>query len=114
MILPLPSLTRNPLASAPSVFSQPSTGFIQMNFDEASKGNPGPVGYAGIVRNSREALTGIYTGYCGHITNNIAELTTLEKGLILVGQQNCLRIHIVGDSKMGVQMAQKIINRSTI
>lgn len=38
----------------------------------------------------------------------------MEKGLILVGQQNFLSIHIVRDSKMVVQMAQKIIDVSPI
>lgn len=50
--------------------------------------------------------------YCFLNANIAAKITTLEKGLSLVVQQNCSQIHIVGGSELVVQMVQNIINGS--
>ena len=40
-------------AQSLAVFRRPQEGFIKLNFDRATKGNPGPTGYGGIFRNSQ-------------------------------------------------------------
>ena len=45
---------------------------FKMNFDGASKGNPGLVGYGGAIRNVEGRIMKVFWGYIGENTNNIA------------------------------------------
>lgn len=72
------------------------------------------MGYGVILCNSKGSPTRIYAGHCGCTTNNVAKLTTLDNGLSLDGKHECLRIHIVGDSKLIIQMTRNIIDGSPI
>ncbi|MFJ2697147.1 ribonuclease H [Streptomyces rochei] len=47
--------------------------------DGASKGNPGPAGWAWVVSDASETLVRWEAGPLGRATNNIAELTALER-----------------------------------
>ncbi|MFE7980209.1 ribonuclease H [Streptomyces shenzhenensis] len=47
--------------------------------DGASKGNPGPAGWAWVVSDEAEAPAGWAAGPLGRTTNNVAELTALER-----------------------------------
>ncbi|RMB80055.1 ribonuclease HI [Streptomyces shenzhenensis] len=47
--------------------------------DGASKGNPGPAGWAWVVSDEAEAPAGWAAGPLGRATNNVAELTALER-----------------------------------
>lgn len=112
MLMCLPYVIRDPPTLNLSIFSRPPTDCIQIYFDRASKGNLDCAADGGIFRSSRGTMTGVFVGYYGHTINNVGEFLALEKGLILDGKQDFLRIHIVGNSKMVVQMAQNIINGS--
>ena len=41
-----------------------------MNFDGASKGNPSPVGFGGVLWNEKGEILQIYVGYLGIERNN--------------------------------------------
>ena len=69
-----------------------------MNFDGASKGNPGPAGFGGIFRNSQGDALAIYYGSIGWDTNNSAELEGLWQGLNLTHLLNLSPIIVEGDS----------------
>ena len=62
-------------------WTPPPPGIFKMNFDGASKGNPGPAGFGGIFRNSQGDSLAIYYGSIGWDTNNSAELEGLWQGL---------------------------------
>ncbi|MFJ4918382.1 ribonuclease H [Streptomyces sp. NPDC088725] len=47
--------------------------------DGASKGNPGPAGWAWVIADGAEAPTRWEAGPLGKATNNVAELTALER-----------------------------------
>nr|BBJ48778.1 hypothetical protein SAVMC3_14070 [Streptomyces avermitilis] len=47
--------------------------------DGASKGNPGPAGWAWVVADGEETPTRWAAGALGTATNNVAELTALER-----------------------------------
>ncbi|WP_369166622.1 ribonuclease H [Streptomyces sp. R28] len=47
--------------------------------DGASKGNPGPAGWAWVVADEKETPTRWEAGPLGRATNNVAELTALER-----------------------------------
>ncbi|MFB7500342.1 ribonuclease H [Streptomyces sp. NPDC056161] len=50
--------------------------------DGASKGNPGPAGWAWVVSDAAEAPDRWAAGPLGRTTNNVAELTALERLLV--------------------------------
>ncbi|XP_057863185.2 uncharacterized protein LOC131071386 [Cryptomeria japonica] len=52
-----------------------------MNFDGASKGNSGLSGFGAVIRDEEGNLVGEICGQAGFVSNNIAEITTLEEGL---------------------------------
>jgi hypothetical protein len=65
----------------PNHLVPPSAHFIKINFDGASKGNPGTTGYGAVIRDSKGEILGLIAGFLGETTNNVAELTGLLRGL---------------------------------
>lgn len=52
-----------------------------MNFDGASRGNPGIAGIRGVIRNHEGEILHIYCRALGEGTNNEMEFAALEQGL---------------------------------
>ena len=90
------------------MWKPPPTRMFKMNFDGASKGNPGPVGYGGAIRNAKGKPLGVFWGYIGENTNNIVELKGLLAGLTRTRNHGWLPIILEGDSKLILQMVSKI------
>eukprot|EP00253_Pinus_taeda_P017519 PITA_17519 len=62
-------------------WTPPPKNTYLLNFDGASKGNPGITGYGGVIRNSQGIPLKFYFGSIGWNTNNAAELEGLWQGL---------------------------------
>ncbi|MEV7285152.1 ribonuclease H [Streptomyces sp. NPDC093252] len=71
--------------------------------DGASKGNPGPAGWAWVVADATEAPSRWEAGPLGRATNNVAELTALERLLTAVDPGVALEI------RMDSQYAMKAV-----
>ncbi|MGW3651257.1 ribonuclease H family protein [Streptomyces sp. NPDC000878] len=71
--------------------------------DGASKGNPGPAGWAWVVADGSESPTRWEAGPLGRATNNVAELTALERLLSAVAPDVPLEI------RMDSQYAMKAV-----
>ncbi|WP_327699530.1 ribonuclease H family protein [Streptomyces sp. NBC_00459] len=71
--------------------------------DGASKGNPGPAGWAWVVADGSESPTRWEAGPLGRATNNVAELTALERLLTAVASDVPLEI------RMDSQYAMKAV-----
>ncbi|GLJ10006.1 hypothetical protein SUGI_0119990 [Cryptomeria japonica] len=72
----------------------------KMNFDGASKGNSGLSGFGAVIRDEEGNLVGEICGQAGFVSNNIAEITTLEEGLKWVTANGITKVVIEGDSKV--------------
>eukprot|EP00253_Pinus_taeda_P001915 PITA_01915 len=90
----------------------PPTSTFKLNFDGASKGNPGDAGYGGIIRDSEGKPIRIYFGNIGWDTNNSAELEGLWQGLLQAGNLNFQPIIVEGDSQILINMATRLQNGS--
>lgn len=88
----------------------PPVSQYKLNFDGASKGNPGPTGFGGAIRNSEGVPVGIYWGYIGLNSNNMAELRGLLEGLRMATSHGWMPLILEGDSQVILQMATKLIN----
>jgi hypothetical protein len=59
----------------------PPVGSLKMNFDRASKGNPGRIVMGGEIRDSKGNIIWLYVGSLGNSTNNTVEFGALETDL---------------------------------
>lgn len=108
--------SRNPikLRQETSSWNSPPAGMIQLNFDGASKGNPGQAGYGGVFRDHNGNPLGIFMGSIGWDTNNSAELEGLWRGLQISHRKNFFPLIIEGDSQILIRMATKLQHGSPI
>lgn len=95
-----------------NTWNPPAKFTFKLNFDGASKGNPGQAGFGGIIRNHEGAPLILYYGNMGWDTNNSAELEGLWRGLLLAGEHNYYPLEVEGDSQILINMAKKILNGS--
>ena len=77
---------------------------IRLITDGACKGNPGPGGWAALIKMSEEKE--LLTGGAPETTNNRMEMTAVIEGLKKIGQQS-QRVHIVTDSKYVMDAFEK-------
>ncbi|GLJ49221.1 hypothetical protein SUGI_1039330 [Cryptomeria japonica] len=78
----------------------PPLGWKKLNFDGASCGNLGLSGFGAVVRDEDSSFVGAICGKSGIVSNNVAEITTLEEGLNWVIANNHLKVVIEGDSQI--------------
>ena len=57
-----------------NVWSPPPTSFHKLNFDGASRGNPGPVGIGDVLRDYEGEIQHIFSQSLGEGTNNEMDL----------------------------------------
>ena len=81
-----------------NIWRPPAYGFWKLNFDGASRGNPGPSGFGACIRNSSGEVVAITVSPLPIDTNNTAEAHALLAGLILAKQGYFHWLHIEGDS----------------
>lgn len=90
-------------------FRKPPDGFVKLNFDGAAKGNPGPAGFGGIIRNDQGKTEWIYADNGGTMTNNEAEFMAAYQGL-KIAKRNCYRrVEIEGDSTLVIDSIRKLV-----
>jgi ribonuclease HI len=86
------------------------TGYHKMNFDGASKGNPGPTGYGAVIRNNKGEILHIVAGNIGYNTNNAGELWGLLRGLQVDKDHELFPIIVEGDSQIVIHLLSRLMN----
>lgn len=94
----------------PNKFSYPRENFIKLNFDGASKGNPGEASYGGIFRDSNKQVRWIFEDWAREMTNNEAEFWAFHQGLRIVVRNGYMNLEVVGDSQIAIEMLKKLSN----
>jgi len=80
----------------------------KLNIDGASKGNPGVVGFGGVLRNEEGRILLIFHNHLCKATNNMAELMAMEQGLeILIINCNS-NVIIEADSQITISSVKRI------
>ena len=72
----------------------PTYGFWKLNFDGASRGNLGPLGFGACIRNPSSQVVAIIVAPLPIDTNNIVKAHALLVGIILGKQGYFHRLHI--------------------
>ena len=66
---------------SPLEWCLPPEGHFKVNFDGASKGNPGSARFGGVIKNPKGNIVQFYHGFIVHDMNNIDEMEGLLYGL---------------------------------
>ena len=74
-----------------------------MYFDGASRGNPGPASFGGVIYDEDKHEMINYKKKIGVETNNFAEYSGLLAGLKVCIQYKIRKINVFGDSKLAVE-----------
>jgi ribonuclease HI len=90
--------------SVSSHWSPPHQGFLKLNFDGASKGNPSVVGYGGIFIDETSHILGTYTIKLGTNNNNIVEIKNLEEGLHISLREHYTKLVVEGYYQLIINM----------
>lgn len=99
---------------SPKGWTRPPVRFLKLNFDGASKGNPGSVGIGGIIRDHSGKILHIYSKALGEATNNEMEFAAMEKGLKILLRNQTENAVIEGDSEIAIAVARKIYGGTPI
>ena len=81
-------------------WTPPPPGWHKLNFDGAARGNPGIAGVGCILNDENGRWVAKLAAPLPPVSNNVAELEALEKGLQLSHKLNLCKIHIEGDSQV--------------
>ena len=75
-------------------------------FDGASRGNPGPASFGGVIYNEKGEELDTFNSYIGMATNNVAEYCGLLGGLNRCRDLNIKHLRVFGDSNLVIQQIQ--------
>jgi ribonuclease HI len=85
-----------------------------MNFDGASKGNPGWTRMGGVIRDSKGNIIRLYTGSLGNSTNNVMEFRSLETDLEILNQEGMTNVIVEGDSTLVINTVRRLQNGTRV
>lgn len=78
----------------------PKKDWTKLNFDGASRGNPGKVGYGEVIRDKNGSFLQAIYEKIEDTTNNEAEIRALEAGLEMCVEKGLTKVTIEGDSQI--------------
>ncbi|XP_059071125.1 uncharacterized protein LOC131864058 [Cryptomeria japonica] len=90
-----------------AIWSPPNPGWIKLNFDGASRGNPGPSGIGYVIRDHTGAILGKMAKPIPPDTNNIEEFKALQFGLIDCIKHGLNNILVEGDSEIAINVIKR-------
>ncbi|XP_057848819.2 uncharacterized protein LOC131059805 [Cryptomeria japonica] len=96
-----------PLSRPPIQWKAPDPGWVKVNFDGASLGNPGPSGIGSMIMDEFVNSLKEVSDYIGHTKNNMAEFRAALRGLQVGVSSGVRKIHLEGDSLNVVNAIRK-------
>lgn len=80
-----------------------------LNVDGSPQGNPGPVGFGGLLRTSEGEWRGHFFGSIGVSDNTRAELATLFFGLKFTWDSGERHLICYSDSLLAIELVKKVV-----
>lgn len=84
-------------------WTYPREGWVKLNNDGATKGNPGPAGGGGLIRGHRGEFVVAYAMSCGRCMCTKAELNAVVRGLLVAWHEGFKKVQISIDSTVVVR-----------
>ncbi|XP_060211737.1 uncharacterized protein LOC132639298 [Lycium barbarum] len=94
------------ISVTPVKWFPPRDGWLKLNTDGCSKGNPGLSGGGGVIRNHQGKLISAFSSPLGCMTNNLSEATALQTGLKWCIDNAIRKIEVESDSLMLIKWIQ--------
>ena len=94
-------------------WTRPLEGSFKFNFDEATKGNPGPTGFIGALRNLDGIILSMLWGSIGNNTNHMVELEALINGISRALHSRKTPLLVEGDLQIIINMAPWLQNEAS-
>ncbi|RZB56873.1 hypothetical protein D0Y65_045822 [Glycine soja] len=88
------------------IWSAPISPFVKLNIDGSSLGNPGSLGFGGIVRDSRGFWFSGFYGHFDHTTNIHVELLAILNGMRHAWNNGFRHIIIETDSLVAIHLIE--------
>lgn len=85
-------------------------GYLKLNTDGASKGNPEEARHGGAIRDDKGNLIAIFHNHLANATKNMTELMAVEQGLEILRDLNMKNSIIEVDSELTINSIKKIAN----
>jgi ribonuclease HI len=104
---PLIYAKKNKVARETCSWTPPPLGWTKLNFDGASRGNPGPAGIGCIIHDDSGKWLAKRANYIGPSTNNLTELEALQADLQLGLSLKLPNLIIEGDSQIILNAIRK-------
>jgi hypothetical protein len=95
-------------------WTPPPTGFLKLNFDGATKGNPGMTRMGGVIRDSGGNIIRLFAGSMGKSTNNVAKFGAMELSLEILSCERMTNIIMEGDSTLVINMVKRLQNGTRV
>jgi len=95
------------------IWQPPPHGFLKINIDGASKGNPGMARFGGVIRDEQGSIKDIFHSHFGIATNKMVELMALEQSLEILIELNLHNAIIEADLELVIIAAKKMCNGTT-
>jgi hypothetical protein len=90
-------------------WTPPQEGFIKLNFDGASKGNPGSNGVGGVFSNHKGETLLLYATNLGIRSNNAVEIAGLGRAIKISIEGGLSSLEVEGDSQL-VIIGMQLLN----
>ncbi|XP_057835107.1 uncharacterized protein LOC131045531 [Cryptomeria japonica] len=90
-----------------ATWSPPKPDWVKLNFDGASRGNPGLSGIGYVIKDQSRAITGKMAKLIPPDTNNIAEFTALQLVLMDCINHGLRNVSVEGDSEIAINAIRK-------
>ena len=104
---PLLYKKKNNIARLNCKWEPPPPGWIKLNFDGASRGNPGKAGIGCIIRDEYGNRLVERSKPLAKVTNNMAELEAVKEGINLSIKLKIKKLMIEGDSQIIINALRK-------
>ncbi|XP_059069979.1 uncharacterized protein LOC131048686 [Cryptomeria japonica] len=105
---PIQKITKSKKARRKVDAADSNEVFYRMEFDGASKGNPGKAGAGAVLRNQDGSVICELKEGVGRATNNVAEYRAVILGLKVALSRGIQKIHVQGDSNLVCMQIQDL------
>ncbi|CAL1391272.1 unnamed protein product [Linum trigynum] len=85
-------------------WTPPSRGWVKLNLDGASNGNPGLAGAGGVLRDEAGQWISGFVAKIGEASAVLAELWAFYYGLELAWKAGCRTVMIESDSQLAIHL----------
>jgi ribonuclease HI len=87
----------------------PQEGFIKLNFNGASKGNPGKEGEGGVFRDHMGEVILVYASNLEYYTNKFIEIARILHSIEIAQKHGFQALEVEGDSQVLIMALRKIV-----